>query len=166
MATLTENINYLQPTSFKLVVDRQNYPNLEFFCQSVSHPDVQIGSADVAFRNVSPVAFGGDKFIFGELTVNLLLDEDMQAYDEMFNWMKRIVERQNTTALEKDQDNIPSSSDITLLILSSHNNLVKKVSYRDAVPIGLGNINFETTSGGTEFLTVPVTFRYNYFDVI
>ena len=29
MANLTQNFNYLQPTSFKLTIDRKNYPNLE-----------------------------------------------------------------------------------------------------------------------------------------
>ena len=30
-------ISYLQPTSFKLSIDRKHYPNLEFFCQSILH---------------------------------------------------------------------------------------------------------------------------------
>jgi len=166
MATLTENINYLQPTSFRLVIDRQNYPNLEFFCQSVSHPSVQIGTPEIAFRNVSPVPLGGDKFIFSELDVNVILDEDMRAYEEMYSWMKRVVEVNNLTATQKNAANIPSAADITLMILSSHNNQTKKITYRDAVPTGLGNISFEATSTGTEFLVVPVSFRYNYFDII
>ena len=36
------NINLLQPTSFKLIIDRKNFPNLEFFCQSVAHPAIDI----------------------------------------------------------------------------------------------------------------------------
>jgi len=42
MADLTTNLNYLQPTSFKLVIDRENYPNLEYFCQNFTHPGMII----------------------------------------------------------------------------------------------------------------------------
>ena len=33
---LTTNLNYLQPTGFKLLIDRVKYPNLEYFCQGVA----------------------------------------------------------------------------------------------------------------------------------
>ena len=38
MADLTTNLNYLQPTSYKITIDRENYPNLEYFAQSITHP--------------------------------------------------------------------------------------------------------------------------------
>ena len=37
-AELTSNINYLQPTGFRISIDRKRYPNLEYFCQQVIHP--------------------------------------------------------------------------------------------------------------------------------
>ena len=30
---LTSNLNYLQPTGFRVVIDRTRYPNLEYFAQ-------------------------------------------------------------------------------------------------------------------------------------
>ena len=50
MANLTTNFNYLQPTSFKLVIDRKNYPNLEFFCQSFVHPGMIMNSVEVPYN--------------------------------------------------------------------------------------------------------------------
>ena len=38
MAELTTNKNYLQPTGFRVIISRQNYPNLEYFAQGVTHP--------------------------------------------------------------------------------------------------------------------------------
>ena len=63
MADLTENFNYLQPTSFKLVIDRKNFPNLEFFCQQVTHPGntnkkkLIIPSAEIPVRRMQRYHF-------------------------------------------------------------------------------------------------------------
>ena len=90
MATLTENFNYLQPTSFKLVIDRRNYPNLEFFCQNVTHPGMLMNSVEVPFRRVAGVPFPGDTLTFNELSTNIILDEDLTSYNEMFSWIRRL----------------------------------------------------------------------------
>ncbi len=43
---LTTNFNYLQPTGFKLVIDRTNYPNLEYFVQDFTHAGVIMNAAE------------------------------------------------------------------------------------------------------------------------
>ena len=72
MATLTTNINYLQPTSFKLVLDRKNYPNLEFFCQSVTHPGMLMSAVELPYQKVAGVPFPGDTLTFNELSANII----------------------------------------------------------------------------------------------
>lgn len=172
MATLTDNFNYLQPTSFKLTIDRRNYPNLEFFCQSVTHPGMLMSAVEMPFRKVAGVPFPGDKLTFNELSCNIILDENMQGYDEMFQWIRRLLDtdidyRVNSTQRTgNSMQNPPTYADITLSILSSHNNTTKKVRYIDAVPVALGDINFESTASGTEFITYNASFRFNYFELV
>lgn len=166
MATLTENLNYLQPTSFKLVIDRENYPNLEFFAQSVAHPGMNLAPSEIPFRKVRNIPFAGSALDFGDFTANIILDEDMKAYEEMYNWIIRITDNPLKGALDRTATDVPSSSDITLSILSSHNNQVKQLRYLEATPVALGDIAFESTSGGTEFLTFPVTFRFSHFELV
>ena len=76
MADLTQNFNYLQPTSFKLIIDRKNYPNLEFFCQGFTHPGMTMNSVEVPYQRITSVPFIGDKLTFNEMQANILLDED------------------------------------------------------------------------------------------
>ena len=64
MAELTDNFNYLQPTSFKLTVDREHFPNLEFFCQSFTHPGMIMNSVELPYQKVTSVPFIGDKLTF------------------------------------------------------------------------------------------------------
>ena len=163
MATLTENFNYLQPTSFKLVIDRRNYPNLEFFCQNVTHPGMIMSAVEVPFRKVAGVPLPGDTLTFNELSTNIILDENMTGYTEMFAWMRRLLD---TNMGSVTQQTVSTYADITLSILSSHNNQTKLIRYLDCVPTSLGDINFASTSGGSEFLTYAASFRFNYFELI
>ena len=51
MADLTTNINYLQPTSYKLVLYRENNPNYEFFAQTVNHTGVGLNATEFFQEN-------------------------------------------------------------------------------------------------------------------
>jgi len=165
MADLTQNINYLQPTSFKLVLDRKNYPNLEFFCQSVTHPGMLMSSVEVPFRKLAGVPMPGDTLTFNELSANIILDEDMEGYTEMYSWIRRLLDTNQRSALNRTATDAPTFADITLHILSSHNNTTKQIQYHDCVPTALGDIQFESTSTGDTFITFAASFRFTYFEL-
>ena len=164
MANLTSNINYLAPTSFKLVIDRKNYPNLEFFAQSINHPGASVSAAELPYSRLGSVALAGDKLTFGELSATIILDEDMNSYTEMYNWLRRMVEqnRNAPTNLTK----IPTEADITISILTSHNNANKQIRYIDCVPTLVGDINFEAAVGDVQYLVFPISFRFSYFEIL
>jgi hypothetical protein len=166
MATLTTNINYLQPTSYKLVIDRDNYPNLEYFAQTITHPGMILNPSEVPFRKIAGVPIIGGSLTFNELSATIILDEDMTAYDEMYAWIRRVVDNQPVGALERNSGKPPTYSDITLSIVSSHNNQTKQVKYLECCPTALGDINFESTATGTEFITFSVSFRFTYFEFV
>lgn len=166
MAELTDNFNYLQPTSFKLTVDRKNYPNLEFFCQSFIHPGMIMNSVEVSYKKITGVPFVGDKLTFNELQANILLDEDMKAYDEMYSWMRRNLDIKNLSPIERTRDFPPTVSDMTLTILSSHNNKTRQVRYIDCIPTALTDIQFESTAGGSTFIYFGASFRFSYFELV
>ena len=166
MAELTENFNYMQPTSFKLVIDRRNYPNLEFFCQNVTHPGMIMNPVELPVRKLAGLPFPGDTLTFNELSTNILLDENLESYTEMFNWIRRLLENNMFDRTASSKSSQPNYADITLSILSSHNNQTKQVRYIDCVPTSLGDINFESTSSGQEFITFAASFRFNYFELV
>ena len=88
MATLTTNQNYLQPAGFRVIIDRENYPNLEYFAQSVNHPDVSVTGTVLPFRRIENVNMPGDTISFSELSISFILDENMKAYTELYEWME------------------------------------------------------------------------------
>lgn len=164
--SLTNNFNYLQPTSFKLVIDRKNFPNLEFFCQNVTHPGLMMPAAEMPIRRMQSIPYPGESLTINELSCSILLDENMQAYEEMYKWILRnqVTDMGDQSFLQKG-NKIPTNADITLSILSSHNNLTNQVRYVDAIPTSLGDITFEATATGTEYIVFQATFRFSYFEL-
>lgn len=160
------NINFLQPTAFKITIDRKNYPNLEFFAQTVMHPSMSLGFAEMPYPRIGTISMPGDKLTFGELSANIILDENMNSYMEMYNWMKRIVETKNITSLNVYTDDIPTQADVTVSVLTSHNNVSKRIRYIDCIPTLLGDVSFESTTGDIQYLTFPVGFKFSYFEIV
>ena len=158
-------ISYLQPTSFQLSIDRKHYPNLQFFCQSILHPSMSLNAVEMPIKRLGSIPFAGDKLTFGELTAIIIVDENLNAYTEMYNWMDRLVDSKDTTPLNRLENDPPTYSDITLSILSSHNNTTRTIKYIDCVPTGLGNMMMEATTGDTTQITFPATFRFSYFEL-
>lgn len=169
MAQLTENFNYLQPTSFKLVIDRRNYPNLEFFCQTITHPGMIINPVELGIPRLAGLPIPGESLTFNELSTNVILDENLEGYSEMYNWILRLINTNmgNVGRGGMNSDtSTPTYADITLSILSSHNNQTKQIRYIDCIPTALGDIQFESTADGQTFITFAATFRFNYFKLV
>jgi hypothetical protein len=121
---------------------------------------------EAATQHVPRIASGipqaGDALTFGELSVTMMIDEDMRAYSEIYDWMIRLV---NENRVGYTSGGIPTESDIILQILTSNNNLNREIRYHDCIPTTLGSIPFITNSGDVETIHVDVTFRYSYFEL-
>lgn len=159
------NLNYLQPSAFKLTIDRKNFPNLEFFAQTVLHPALSMNPVEVPYKRISSIPFAGDKLTFTELTCMIIVDENLNSYTEMYNWMNRIVEENERRPSARTANLPPITSDVTLSILSSHNNTVRTIKYLDCLPVSLGDITLESTSGDVQYITFPATFRFSTFEL-
>lgn len=164
--SLSKNQNYLQPTGFKVILNRKDYPNVEFFAQSIMHPDVTLNAA-IAPHSRTPVPYPGDTLNFSEITLQYLVDEDLEAYKEIYRWMLRLVNEPYYTQLDKaigaKRNVTPSASQLTVVVLTSHNNKNVTFKYIDAFPTALGDISFEATNATAEPIICPITFAYSYF---
>ena len=162
---LTSNKNYLQPTGFKLIIDRKNYGNLEYFAQSVTHPGATVQPLELAIPRITSIPLVGDAIDYGQLEANIILDEDMTSYREMQRWLDRIVNEGQVNENPANGSVIPTYADITLLILSSHNNKTVQVKYNDCMPVTLGSIEFASNVSDVTYLTFSVSFRFTSFKI-
>ena len=92
------------------------------------------------------------------LAISFICDEDMTAYEEVYNWMNDNNNPNKGTGLIDFKD-------ITINIKSSHNNLNKQLHFKDAFPTSLGSVDFNIqTEGEPVYAVFQVSFRYDTFE--
>ena len=172
--TQIENRNFLSPTGFKFILTRS--PKVAFFCNQANIPDLNLGIA-IQPSYLKDIDTPGDKIVFGDLNLRFLVDENLENYMEIQNWIRglgypesvqqfhdlesgAILPNRNYT---KDGDNI--YSDGTLQILSS--NLIAKfnVSFKDLFPYSLSTISFDATDADIQYFTADVSFKYTIYNI-
>ena len=160
-----EGSNFLQPTGFKVVVNRKRFKNLEFFAQAVVHPDISATNVVTQFRGTN-LNTPGDKLEYGQLSIDAILDENLNVYKEMHTWLQKTVTEPFTSSASKSISNQDTTEyDISLLVLSSHNNKTDTIRYKNCFPTNLGSINFQSSVDGLNFLTFSITFAYTSFTI-
>jgi hypothetical protein len=149
-SSLTSNRNFLTPVGFKLTMDSTKYGNVEYFITTVSLPTVTLGEISTPFRNRQGY-MPDDKVGFDTLTVRMMIDEDMNNYDEILNWI-------NHNALSEGRLEF---CDMTLNILSSKSRVNKQIRFTAAFPTALSGVEFNTQNSDIEYLQADVTFRFD-----
>ena len=163
------NANFLLPTGFKITISRENYPHLSYFAQSVQHPSLELSATEMGFRRIQNVPVLGDAVINGSLALDIILDENMESYKEIYDWMMRMVNEKHAPTSRKfssqfgDQPIPTSYCDVVVSVLTSANNSNKKIVYKNAFPTSLGDVQFNSQASG-DYITYPVTFRFDYFE--
>ena len=154
MAALTDNFNYFQPTNFKLVIDRKEYGNLQFLVQTVDHLSVSIDEPQVPYKRIQTISLTVDNVNFGDLVVEVIADEDLEAYTEMMEWLTDLTTKHHNDETKKIQ------TDMSLVCMSSHNNRVKTFRYIDCIPTFVGPLSLSSGRADNEVITFSVNFKF------
>lgn len=168
MATLDrqpDTKDYLSPLGFQFSLLKA--PAINFFVQSVELPAISIGEADIP-TPFSKLRFPGTQLAFSDLNITFKVDEQMQSYLEIYNWMKKLGFPDNFeqyALLTNDTSGYDGVfSDMSLIILSAQKNPIMTVTFRDAFPVNLGSLSFDATAQLLD-LTVAVQFAYRSYDI-
>ena len=169
-----ENRNFLSPTGFKFTLKRS--PKVAFFCNSANIPDLTLGVA-VQPTYLKDIDLPGDKISFGDLSLRFLVDENLENYMEIQNWIRGLgypeklsqfsdLEREGLIQgnYAKDVQNIYSDGTLQVLTSSSLPNF--QVVFKDLFPYSLGTLSFDATDTDIQYFTADVSFKYTVYDVI
>ena len=83
------NKSILNKNNFRLLVDK--VPNVEYYVRSVNIPGLTFSETEQAAGVGLNAFFPGDKVSFETLDVNFLVDEDLENFKEIYDWMDKIV---------------------------------------------------------------------------
>ena len=88
---MATNINksILNKNNFRLLIDKT--PNVEYYVRTVTLPGLQFGETTQPTGSGLDAYFPGDKASFDTLDVSFLVDEDLENFKEIYDWMDSIV---------------------------------------------------------------------------
>ena len=152
------NRNFLNPIGFLLKLEK--FEGVDFFCQSVNVPDINMPSIDVAspFRSLPIVPGGG--VVFGDLVVSFIVDEDLKNYNSIYKWIR---DNGNADQMKRVTDEKDIYTNAQLHIVTSQYNPAFVVEFRDIFPVSLTNLQFDATISDVEYITAEVTFKHQQF---
>lgn len=164
------NRNFLSPVGFKFTLSKN--PKIPFFCNSARIPEISLGSA-IQPTYLKDLDVPGDKLSYGDFSLRFLVDENMENYMAVHNWLTGLGFPE-TTQQFKDlitnddgvRDLKEQFSDGSLHILNSNFRDVAIVKFRDLFPIYLTSLDFEASDTDISYFTAEVTFKYTIYNVL
>ena len=169
------NRNFLAPTGFKFTVSRA--PKIAYFGNRVNVPSLTLGIAEQStyLRNIPRP---GTEVSFEDLTLTFLVDEGLENYMEIQNWIRGIgypesldqiydfQKDDSHTIKAKHTEEINLFSDATLTILDNVNLPKFKVIFDGLFPYSLSTLAFDATQTDLEYFTAEVSFKYNIYNIV
>ena len=181
------SLDYASPTQFKFQITK--LPKVEYFCTSVNLPALALSEV----RQPTPfvdVPLPGTTLTYSPLNMTFLVDENLENFQEIHGWLRGLGFPESYTeyadGLAAGSDRAPSSggavssepgkvkfgapsqaaffSDATLIILTSKNNPIKEIRFRDVYPTNIGELQYDQQAADVQYLTATVSFNYNRYD--
>ena len=182
--------DYAQSNQFKVYIPI--FPLVEWFVVSCNVPGITMGQGVVPTPLVDyPIV--GEKLTYDQFSMTFLVDEKLENFMELHNWLINMAPPQNTNQFmartseyvlptgqntkfypagnDDSQTATGSTSDrqlycdITLFILSSKNNAVATVVMRDAFPVSLSSLDYSSQDSDTNYVQCNVTFAYPFYTI-
>ena len=181
-------MDYASPVQFRFKCSK--LPEVEFFCQTANIPGISLGTADF-HTPLKDIPMPGDKVTYQDLAISFLVDENLNNYKEIHDWIIGIGFPQNHTqfsdlrALSSDRfpgttastaatgtsisKPLPESgiySDATLTILNSKNIAKTEIRFHNIYPTSLGSLSYSVQASDVNYLTAAVDFSYMYYEIV
>jgi hypothetical protein len=160
------NQNFLSPLNFKFVMKRA--PHVNFFIQKVTIPGVALASV-VTPNPLLRIPEPGDQLDFDELSISFRVDEDLNNYLEIQNWLRAIGKQsfEQYGAISRAPSYLGESikSVISLTVLSSAKRPNYEITFEDAFPTKISSIEFDTSMEDVSYIEAEATFRYTKYEI-
>lgn len=165
-----QNRNFLSPIGFNFNLTK--YPKVSFFCNSARIPEINLGLANQP-SYLKNIDVPGDIITYGDLTLKFLVDENLENYMAIHNWITGLgfpETPQEFKDITTNDDGIRSLneqfSDGTLSVLNSNYNVVAKVRFKDLFPMAITSLEFDASVTDIQYFTAEATFKYTVYNIL
>lgn len=166
-----DNLNFLSPLKFSFTVNKM--PHVNFFVQSVLLPAVAMGNVDVPTPFVK-MPNPGTHIDYTEFQVGFRVDEQMQSYLELYDWIKALGFPESFDQYKELADNDRRRnplgtedlmSDATLIVHNSNAQPNLQVKFIGLYPSTISELAFDLRGGDVNYVECICSFRYERFDL-
>lgn len=130
-----------------------------FAVQSVELPAVTL--TERLNTNYGSVDYStpGEKLIYDKLNLQFLVDENLDNFNEVLDWMNGIVEP-NKGELNTD---LSKTDDGVLMVLNKKKKIVKTYRFHNCFPTTVGPVSFNTTSAENSSAVSLLSLAYSHY---
>ncbi len=168
-----QNRNFLSPVGFRFTLSKE--PKVVFFCNSARIPEITLSIMQQP-TYLKDLDYPGNKLQYGDLSIRFLVDEDLQNYMAIHNWLTALgspehLEDYRDLITPTNDGNLPldpkqAYSDGSLYILNSSYNTVSIVKFKDLFPASLSSLEFDATQTDIQYFTAEVNFKYTIYNIL
>jgi hypothetical protein len=184
MARQPEQLDYASPTQFRFGIHQ--LPKVEFFTVTANLPGISVDTTIMA-SPYKDIPIMGEKPAFENLTISFIVDEYLENYISLHNWLTGIGFPQSRSQFSTYRDttsNTPAAggsnpvdivgksvpdkamySDAFLMILSNKNNPIVEVNFHNVFPTSLSALDFSQAATDVEYLTASAEFSYQMYEI-
>ena len=180
--------DYASPIQFRFKCTK--LPTVEFFVQSANIPGISLGSATQT-NPLYDIPLPGDKITYSALDMSFLVDENLNNYKEIHDWILGLGFPSNNQQFQDLQsagsDRFPGSSrstaatgtstpqplneggiysDAILTVLNSKNIAKTEIRFQNVYPTSLGGLNYDVRQTDVDYLNASVSFNYMNYDIV
>jgi len=164
LASVPENLSDLQKTRFEFVIP--DLPFLYYKSQTTVLPSVNTTAIAIPTPLLTTWRHA-EKLNYGTFSINAIIDEDLNVWEETYNWLKSLTKPQTSEQYIKFFNNTKSPYHDG--ILTTFTNAWKpniRFRFADCHPIGIGGIDFSHATSSAESgepIVCEFVFQYDYF---
>lgn len=162
LTSIPENTSLLQPTKFTFVVP--DLPFATYFCQEANIPGISTNPVEQP-NPFTSVWRHGDKPVWGDLSLTVLVDEDLRVWEETFNWIVSYVKPTDFAEYRNrnGQQRSPVYHDGVLTINTNANLPNLRILFKEIHPFSISPVTFDMTIPEAPVIRTTVLFKYDYF---
>jgi hypothetical protein len=186
LARQPDQLDYASPTQFRFGIHQ--LPKVEFFTVTANLPGVSVPTTTLA-TPFTDISIMGEKTEFENLTISFIVDEYLENYITLHNWLTGIgfpKSRSQFSTFRDVTSDTPDSqkgvstdigdvkqstpdkamySDAFLMILSNKNNPIVEVNFHNVYPISLSALDFSQAATDVEYMTASAEFAYQIYEI-
>ena len=154
---MPNNRNFTHSSNFIFVTNLFNDEQTSYSIQEVNLPGLSFSHIASSHRSVN-LNLQGDTLNFNDLTLNLIVDEELKVWKEIVNKMTRMRDAYSSNGEKVEEMSF-------LEIHDDNSKLVLKLAFSGCMIESIDDLAF-TTITEDEIITCSVTLKYDYYQVV